>query len=432
MQQAIGLIQSLGYSVERATVFGELHDQMLDYMYEEACKKLGDEEKKTLLVMPIFAEPALPEAIGAASSSWGSHLMVSLGRLYRAFLVQRVGDDRYDILPLTREFLQSVERRDEFWIADVRTPSFLVSAHRNLVRYYVGSLEKMNLAEDLVFLRHEKGNIFKLMEWCHATEEHQLLVDLLGVMGWPLGILGYWKARVDWAQRAIEACKAIDRPDLEAWFTVHDLAYSYIRTDQSSEGEELIAETLRAAQQRGYRRVEALALRHLGRLAGDRGDIGEGIEHLEKSLALWREQDDAQWLARTVEALGRLRYQQGNWDEARGCLEEALGLHREIGYLYGEVSTLCELSLVVAEQGDVKKGLALSEQASALAEAIEKPAPPYAYALWMRAQLGEKMGERPQELCERVEEAVRIYSDAGARYWAEQARKWLEARQAAL
>ena len=178
--------------------------------------------------------------------------------------------------------------------------------------------------------------------------------------------------------------------------------------------------------------MEALALRHLGRLAGDRGDIEEGIEHLEKSLALWRGQDDAQWLARTLEALGRLRYQQGNWNGARGCLEEALGLHREIGYLYGEVSTLCELSLVVAEQGDVEKGLALSEQAFALAEAIEKPAPPYAYALWMRAQLGEKMGEHPQELCEHVEEAVGIYSDAGARYWAEQARKWLEMRQAVL
>jgi len=284
----------------------------------------------------------------------------------------------------------------------------------------------VSLAEGLVFLRHEKGTVFKLMEWCLATEEHQLLIDLLDVMGWPLGILGYWKARIDWAQRAIEACKAIDLPDLEAWFRVHDLAYSYIRTDQSREGERLIAEALQTAQQRGYRRVEALALRHLGRLAGDRGDVEEGIAHLEKSLALWRELDDAQWLARTVEALGRLWYQQGNWEGARACLEEALGLHREIGYLYGEISTLCELSLVVAEQGDVEEGLALSEQAFVLAEAIEKPAPPYAYALWMRAQLGEKMGERPKELRQRAEEAVRIYSDAGARYWADQVRRWLD------
>ena len=37
----------------------------------------------------------------------------------------------------------------------------------------------------------------------------------------------------------------------------------------------------------------------------------------------------------------------------------------------------------------------------------------------------------PEELCQRAEEAVRIYEDAGARYWAEQAKKWLGELQAA-
>jgi len=82
----------------------------------------------------------------------------------------------------------------------------------------------MNLAERLAFLRHEKRNVLKLVEWCYAMQEHQLLVDLVQVMGWPLGVLGYWKARMTWAQSAIKACAAIDRPDLKEWFRVHDLA----------------------------------------------------------------------------------------------------------------------------------------------------------------------------------------------------------------
>jgi len=167
-------------------------------------------------------------------------------------------------------------------------------------------------------------------------------------------------------------------------------------------------------------------LRNLGRLAGERGDTDRGVECLEKSLALWRELDDPEWLARPVEALGLLRYQQGDWGEARGCLEEALELHREIGYLDGEIGTLCELALVIAEQGKAGKALELSQQALALAGTIEKPAPPYAYALWLRAQLEQKLGTSPEKRRQRVQEAVRICEDAGARYWAEQAKKWLE------
>jgi tetratricopeptide (TPR) repeat protein len=432
MQQAIGLIQSLGYSAEKATAFGELHDQMLNYMYEEAYAKLGDGEKKILHVMPIFAEPASPEAIGAASASWSSHLTVGLGRLYRAFLVQRVVDNRYHVLPLTREFLQSIERRDELLIPDVPLSDFVCNAHKNLIQYYVDALEAMNLAERLAFLRYEKGNVLKLMEWCHAMQEHQHLVDLVRVMGWPLGVLGYWRARMTWAQRAIKACGVIERPDLEEWFRVHDLAWTYVRMGQTEDGEQVIVEALQSAQRRGYRRVEALALRNLGRLAGEKGDIEKGVAYLEKSLALWRELADAEWLARTVEALGLFVYQQGNWAGARGCLEEALALHREIGYLDGEINTLCELALVMAEPGDAEVALELSEQALALAGTIEKPAPPYAYALWSRAQLEEKLGLSPEKRCQRIKEAVRIYEDAGARSWAEQAKKWLEKRQAAF
>lgn len=431
MQQAIGLIHSLGYSAKEAVGSGELHEQMLGYMYEEAYEKLGHAERTILHVMPIFSETASPEAIGAASATWGSHLTVGLGRLYRAFLVQKVGHDRYDILPLMREFLQSVERRDEGTVSDMPLPDYMRNAHRSLSRYYVDSLRTMNLAERLAFLRYEKGNVLRLMEWCHTFQEHQLLVDLVEVMGWPLAILGYWKVRMTWAERAIEASRLIDRADLEEWFRVHDLAWSYVRTGRLEEGENIIQEALRSAQQHGYRRVEALALRNLGRLAGERGDTGRGIEYLERSLALWRELDDAEWLARTVAALGLLRYQQEDWTLARGCLEEALVLNRRIGYLDGEIGTMSELALVLAEQGHMEQALELSERALALANTIEKPAPPYAYALWLRAQLEEKLGEGPQKLHERAREAVRVYEDAGARYWAEQAKKWLGKLQAA-
>jgi tetratricopeptide (TPR) repeat protein len=431
MQQAIGLIQSLGYGADKAAAFGRLHEQMLDFMYEEAYKKLGDEDRRVLHVMPIFAEPASPEAIGAASSSSSSHLTVGLGRLYRAFLVQKVGYDRYDTLPLTREFLQSMEQRGDLLVPDVPLSEFVANAHRDLVQYYVDALAAMNLAERLAFLRYEKGNVLRLMEWCHALQDSQLLVDVVAVMGWPLAVLGYWKVRMIWAQRAIEASRDIGRSDLEAWFQVHDLAWSYVRTGQLEDGQRIIQEALRLAQQHGYRRVEALALRNLGRLAGERGDTGIGVEYLEKSLALWREEDDAEWLSRTVEALGLLRCQQEDWTGARGCLEEALELHREIGYLDGEIGTLCELALATAGQGDIEKALALSEQALALAGTIENPAPPYAYALWLRAQLEDRLGESPEKLRLRVEEAVRIYEDAGARYWAGQAKRWLEKLPAA-
>jgi len=84
------------------------------------------------------------------------------------------------------------------------------------------------------------------------------------------------------------------------------------------------------------------------------------------------------------------------------------------------------MALGVALAFGLRWASVMGEVRAALVGTIEKPAPPYAYALWLRAQLGEKLGESPEKRCQRVEEAVRVYEDAGARYWTEQAKKWLE------
>ncbi|HUW95481.1 MAG TPA: tetratricopeptide repeat protein [Anaerolineae bacterium] len=435
MQQAIGLIAALDCGVDQAVAFGQIveHKKLLEFMWEEAYQKLGRDEKMALHAMGIFLKPASPDAIRAATSLRPAHSELALGRLYRAFLVGKSGD-RYDVLPVVGEYLEAVQLKDGILDEDedLSLSRYLDQARRNVAHYYLDSLARQNLAERLDFLQDERRNILGLMEWCYGTQEYELLVELMQIMGQPLSIFGYFKDRISWAEKAIEVSEALGRPDLREWFTVHDLAWSYIRTGRTEEGKRLTEEALRFAQKHDCPRVEALALRNLGRFAGEEGDVEKGIEHLEASLDVWQRLVDREWIAPTQAALGFLRYRQRDLPEAEDCLRRALEGYRATGYTNGEISTLSELALIMAEQGDVNEALELSQRALDMGGALEEPAPPHAYALWLRAQLGDKLGESPERIAALAKQAVRTYENFGLRYWAEEARAWLEQWQQGL
>lgn len=421
----IGLMAKYGCTVEDAITLTlekpELYSQELHkYLFNKAYNSLSNGHKRILHTMTIFDDHALPDAIGSASNV--TPVSLYLGDLYEMGLISRFSYNRYRISPILRSFLLMQQRRNEV-IGKKPSKEFIAESHQNLAKYYINSLRAMDYRQKFSFLKFEKTNVCLTMEWCYRTKKWDLLVDLMLQMGRPLGILGYSNRRVFWAKKAIEACDRAIPPRLEdkAWIEVHDIGWTLIRMGKVQEGKEIIKKNLHLAQEKGYKRVEALALRDLARFKKPE----EAIPDLEKSLAIWRELEDAEWFAHTIATLGDMKYKQGKLEEAQKFKEKALEIRMQLGHDDGIIDALSELALIAFDLGDTEKSLKLSEESLKRAQRIEPPAPPYAYAKFCRARIEKNKGNYDVAI-KLAQEALKIYENAGTWFWVEEVKRWLE------
>ena len=112
---------------------------------------------------------------------------------------------------------------------------------------------------------------------------------------------------------------------------------------------------LESARQAGNRQGEAWVLNNLGQALGFT-QMSEGIELLERSLAIRREIGDRLGEAQAANNLSDAYVVLGRTDEALDLLRRALELNREVGYRYGE-------GLVLNNLGEAFLALARPDEA---------------------------------------------------------------------
>ncbi|MEZ4622942.1 MAG: NB-ARC domain-containing protein [Caldilineaceae bacterium] len=430
MQQVIGLIQSLGFSLKEALAFDEIqsHDQMLDFMYAEAYEKLTAVERKILHVLPLFTDLAESDALLAASGVHRVQLSLGLQHLYRSFLIQRVGETRYDLLPFARQFLGSRQRRGYQLHDNLPLIDFLTDAHRRLVAHYLEYLREMNLDEQLRYLKYERRNILGLLEWCYINEEWQSVVDLVDEMSRPLGTLRYLEVEIFWGQRAMEACERLDAHAKREWFKLYCVAWPHIHLDERkrAKARQMIEESVQVAQQHGYVQLEALALRNLGRVIIRDGDYVTALQLLRDSLNLWDRNGDLGqgWIAHTLSAIGEAEYHLGDYESARDSLVHAWRLRRQDGDTDGIIAATSDIALVLLAMGEDQRALFWSDRGLNRAEQIAKPARAYAYAHQRRAELEELRGNSVAAR-KHSHEAIQTYEALGMSHWVKSIKAWL-------
>jgi len=436
MQQVIGLIQSLGCALEDALNFGEMqsHDQMLDFMYGEAYEMLKPIEQQILHVLPLFTDPANSEAIMAASGVHSVQLTLGLQRLYRSFLIQRVAETHYDLLPFARQFLRSRQRRGYQLHADLPLLDFLTAAHRRLVAHYLEYLRAMNLDEQLRYLKHERRNILGLLEWCYDNEEWQSVMDLVDEMSRPLGTLRYLEVEIFWGQRAMEACDHLNNHVRREWFKLYCVAWPHIHLDEEkrAKAREMIEETVKVAQEFGYVQLQALALRNLGRVIIRDGDYATALELLQESLILWDENGDSGqgWIAHTLNGIGEAKYHLGDYDGALESLVKAWRLRKQEGDMGGLIAATSDVALVLLAKGEDSRACFWSDRGLTRAAQIPKPARAFAYAHQRRAELEHRRGDLAAARTHACE-AIQTYEALGMIHWVQMVKKWLNSIVAA-
>jgi class 3 adenylate cyclase/tetratricopeptide (TPR) repeat protein len=172
------------------------------------------------------------------------------------------------------------------------------------------------------------------------------------------------------AEEAAALAREADRPDLEAEALMQGgRAHAY--RHRHADARELLHRSLARARAIGAHRGAGEALRLLGVVATNLGEMDEGLRQLEAAADEHRRIHDREGEAMVTGQLGALLLELGRLEEARPPSEMALAVFSEMGHRYREGVMLTNLARIAMEQGRLEDALDLGARALELTEAID-------------------------------------------------------------
>ena len=166
-----------------------------------------------------------------------------------------------------------------------------------------------------------------------------------------------------------------------------------------------------AADQGGNVRERGEALRWLGVLADERGDVATAEKALRESMEIARTTGDRTQLARSLLSLGVVWRNTGDAARASELLTESLEIRRDLGDRAGLSAPLTNLALVALDAGDTERATVLLEESLTLDrefESTEGIAVNLVNLAWVALRVDES--DRARSL---LSEALRAFDELG-------------------
>jgi tetratricopeptide (TPR) repeat protein/predicted kinase len=148
------------------------------------------------------------------------------------------------------------------------------------------------------------------------------------------------------------------------------LGHLHWQTGELREAADCYERALQLARGLGERSQEARVLGDLANLRSNLGQVEQAEALYEQALAIAREMGDHRLEAINLGNLALQHSGLGRLDEARLLYERALALHRESGERRIQAMTLGNLALLHAEQGEFERAGTLLEQALAMHRSV--------------------------------------------------------------
>ena len=183
-----------------------------------------------------------------------------------------------------------------------------------------------------------------------------------------------FEAEAEWAGRL-----ELDHDDLRAaldWLETNDadralelagaLGWFWLSHGHLAKGGVRLTRVLSQSTATGPSRARALT--SSGPLLARRGEVDEGRAQLDSALVLWRDLDDQDELASTLDALGWLLFYAGDDPGSLDAFERSLELRRALADRPGETRALVGVCQMLVALGDVERAESLSRNLLEMAD----------------------------------------------------------------
>lgn len=333
-------------------------EKIFEYIFQHAWDEvLTETTRSLLLVIPFFVDSVSLAALGASAGVEGYFLNQAVKQLIQMSLLQRAGDKRFSVHPLTRAFSSrqlgnrpgweqlARQRWLNYWleftrlycgddwddwqrfdVAEIEIPNLLLATSWAIeTREHSISIELINNLDNLLWIRgfweENTTLLHNALAMFSQLEQFELKSKWLNRLGWVLTWQGDFEESETYLLRAIElAQRAEDLDRLE--HAIHSLGVNYCRWGKYEEGERLLKQALEWAHEIQNNKEILAGWYHLGCLSFTHGDYDAAQEWFHKAKGFGHEIGWARAHAYSRNWLADIEIVRRNYEAAHVLLEE--------------------------------------------------------------------------------------------------------------
>lgn len=329
---------------------------------------LSSAEQRVLQGLSVFAGGARLDAVQAVYRDGGEGLDV-LARLVDKSLVtvERPprGETRYGLLETIRQY--ALEK-----LAESGKTDELKNDHFDYFLRWAETAEPhLDTAEHLFWLEayeDEHDNLRAALEWCHAEPERADQGLRLAV-----ACSRFWRLRGYLSEGRAHITAVLSRTNLRKRTEAYARALywgaslAYLQSDYPATrllGEESLA--IRRELYPATKSKLADTLDLLGELATEEGDYENAPAFFEEALVIFRELEEPRGVADMLMQLGWAHMRMGHYDQVAPLMEEALALFRAIDDMSHIGFTLSGLGELAVRQGQYERAIHFLDESLAI------------------------------------------------------------------
>lgn len=357
-------------------------------VFDHSWRLLSDEERAVLMKLAVFRGGCLREAAAAVADAT---LLVLAGLIDKS-LVRRIGDRRFDLHELIRQFAA------QQLAAEAQT---VATKDRHLHYFHQFALQAeagMSRPDQVSWYEkvdQELDNLRAALAWAFAEQSEPKPARITQGLELVTALYLFWQARGHltegraWMEQGLAQAQFV-APVVTAQ-TLNTLGWLAHQQGESQYARQRLEASLLLFRQLNDQQGIAEVLDTLGDVAWATDDLRAGVPYYEESLALRRRLGMQRQVAMSLYSLGRLYVDHDQNEAAAACFAEALPILAALGDQRGRALTINGLGR-----------LALNEQQYTLAG--ER----FGQALQLFYQLGNKV-----DIAECLEELALVAAGTG-------------------
>jgi len=294
---------------------------LCQFCFENSFKLLTPNTKRVLQAMTIFTDPVSRTSLSSISGVDMHNLMkVTVPELVDMFLI-RPHDNRFAILHLTRQFVESLTSRE--------MSGRLTELYENAADHYSKLIEQMgNMHTEII---DEYHTVLSVVDWCYNNNMPNMVISLVEGLSKTSFFLdmGFWQHGFEYATKALKMAESVNNQSAQCRLLARPISRIHYERHEFDEAEARARESVCLAQKTTISEDIAISSWHLGIALREKGNLQEAKQWLQKSIEAAKISKNSDLLLEAQGSLTSVLRQLQEYPEALNLLEEQLTYFKE-------------------------------------------------------------------------------------------------------